>query len=755
LTPGGAGGRFAGVPLRMLWLPRAAARLFLAALLGAGAWLSVGGAWADPPPLLLPAAPAAPTPSAVVAAPVPVLSGGAGKSSGSLQFGKVSVAADQVDLNNGVGTGNVVVSSDTSNFQVRADEYKSLPGGGFEVSGQVELTMEALRVLTRKVTYDTQKPALVADAVRMGKSPAYVDAASLSLSNGQAELTNATVFFGEPDPFGLNIHAPGATYHTDTDEVVLHGATVRLGVVPIFYLPSYTQGRSDQPPVSIQAHFGSRNDLGPFFQTTTFVTKNPEFAPGLLLDYYGKRGLLAGPAAKYSFTDNLDWWQDGTLESGFIHDTGTRGADITGAPVPADRFFLDWEHRGTLAGVVDVTGTMSWWRDSNVLRDFRQGAWHDNQLPDNFVEASNRQENSLVSAFARFRPDNFEVVQERLPEVRFDYFPTPLGTTGIYQEGSAGYAQLIQSNFNGTPTLHSNRFDGYYGWRRPVNLGDWAAVTPVVGTRITQYQDTLNNQGPFTRMLGQFGADAEMHLTGRWDYSNETWGINGIQHVLRPVISYRYIPAAQQGRGLIPAIDHFVAPDYPPIFDLGDTRNVDQMHSQDVLRFGLENLFQTRAKDYGMRDLFTLNVYNDVHFQHAAGNREFSSVWTQVGVTPVSWLNVQAEDRVDPEAFANREVRTRTTVSDGDRWSLSFITDEVQHAQNQYWLEGQYSLSQRLSFFGRLTYDEHLGGLIEQSYGVRQRFGESWDVEYGVSYFRQAGTQSGFGINVRLYLLAK
>jgi LPS-assembly protein len=736
----------------MSWLPRSAARLLLAALLGAGAWLSVESARADPPPLLVPAPEATP---AVPSVPAPTVSVAPDKKSGAVQFGNISISADRMDINDGTGSGNVVISSDTVNFHIHSDELKRSPDGSFEVSGQVELTMEALRVLARKLANDASKGQLVASGVRLGKAPAYVDAANFTLSNGQAELTNATIFFGEPDPYGINIHAPGATYHADTNEVVLHGATVRLGVVPIFYLPSYTQGQTDEPPISLQAHFGSRNDLGLYLQSTTFITRNPEFSPGLLLDYYGKRGLLAGPAAKYSYTDNLDWWQDGTLESGFIHDTGNRGADITGAAVPANRFFLDWEHRGTLAGVLDVTGTMSWWRDSNVLRDFRQGAWHDNQLPDNFVEVSNRQENSLISAFARFRPDNFEVVQERLPEVRYDYFPTPLAKTGIYQEGSASYAQLTQSNFNGTPTLHSNRLDGYYGWRRPVNLGDWATVTPVVGARVTQYQDTLNDQGQFTRMLGQFGVDGEMHFTGRWDYTNETWGINGLQHVLRPVVSYRYIPAAQQGQGLIPVIDHFVAPDYPPILDLGDTRNVDQMHSEDVLRFGFENLFQTRAKDYGMRDLLTLNVYNDVHFQHAAGNREFSSVWTEVGVTPVSWLSLQAEDRVDPEAFANREVRTRTTISDGDRWSLSFITDELQHAQNQYWLESQYHLSQRLSFYGRWNYDEHLGGLIEQSYGVIQRFGEAWDVEYGISYFRQAGTQSGIGVNVRLYLLAK
>ena len=594
MTPGGAVGRFAGVPLRTPWLPRAAASLLTAALLGAGTLLSLEIARADPPPLLVPTVgPAAAATSMTPTAPANLAPpAGTGKTASAFQFGKISISSDQMDLNNGSGTGNVVISSDTTNFSIHSDEYTATPGGGFEVSGQVELTMDAMRVLTRKLNYDAQRAAMVAEVVRMGKAPANVDAANFTLSNGQADLTNPTLFFGEPDPFGINIHAPSATYHANTDEVVMHGATVRLGVVPIFYLPSYTQGRASQPPISLQAHFGSRNDLGLYAQSTTFFTQNPEFAPGMLLDYYGKRGLLAGPAAKYDFTDNLDWWQDGTLESGFIHDTGNRGTDITGSPVPTNRFFLDWEHRGTLADLVDVTGTMSWWSDSNVLRDFRQGAWHDDQLPDNFVEASNRQENSLVSAFARFRPDDFEVVQERLPEVQYDYFPTPLGSTGIYQEGDADYVQLTQDNFNGTPTLHSNRLDGYYGWRRPINLGDAATITPVAGS--AHHAVSGHTQRP-----GAVHADAGPGRLRQRDAPDGPLGLHerDLGHQRTAACPPAHPPISLHSRGAAGAGPHpgtltsYVAPDYPPILDLGDTRNVDQMHSENVLRFWLGKPF--------------------------------------------------------------------------------------------------------------------------------------------------------------------
>jgi len=747
--------------------PRLAVWPFLAALVSAGVspWANI--ARADPPPLIVPGpepapvAPVAPLPANPIPA-APAASAVAAPKETSLtpktfQFGNLTVSYDagaaSQATNSGTVTGNVEISSDSMDLKIHSDKLTSTTNGGFEVTGQVQLTMEGLRVLTRKADFDKQQQVLTLDSVRFGKAPAYVDGSNFTVSSGKAEMSNATLYFGEPDPFGINVRAQSATYDPATQAVTLHGATLRLGSVPFFYVPSYTQGQADNPPISLQAHFGYRNDVGPYIRTTSFFTKNPNWSPGVLLDYYGKRGLLAGPALKYDTMDNPDWWQDGTLESGFIHDNGNRGLDIGGNLVPENRFFFDWQHQGSLGGFAQVTGTLSWWRDSNVLRDFRQDIWNNNQLPDNFVEITHPEENAVFSAFARYRPDNFELVQERLPEARLDYFPTPLGLTGIYQEGSAAYAQLIQNNFNGTPTLHSNRLDAYYGWRRPINLGTWATLTPVAGFRVTQYEDTLNDQGQFTRMLGQFGLDGEMRATGRWDFDRPIWGINGLQHVFRPVVMYRYIPAAQQGQGRIPVIDQDPFSNYPPIFDLGDTRNIDQMHSANVLRVGVENLFQTRAPDYGSRDLLTLNVYNDFHFQGATGQNDFSDVWTELGVNPASWLKFEVFDRMDPAAVANREVRTRTTITDGDRWNLAFITDELQHTLNQYWLETRYRVSERMSLFGRWDYDEHLGGLIQQVYGVRERLGESWDVEFGVAYYRGAVTQNGFGFNFRIYLL--
>jgi LPS-assembly protein len=626
--------------------------------------------------------------------------------------------------------------------------------GHGEASGNVQLSQKALRVLARKASYDMKNDEISVDMLRMGKPPLYIEGRYLASINGQASVADATLYFNEPDPYGLNIHASHVYYNATSQYITLKDATFRIGPVPFFYLPTYTQKRTDKPPISLQTKFGYRSDLGGYAQTTTFWTANPIFQPGLLLDYYSKRGVLAGPALKYDYTADPNWFQSGTLESGFISDAGNRGLDLNNQPVPSQRYFVDWEHKGTINGLFDLTNSMYWWSDSNVLRDFRQNQWQDNQLPDNFVEADRRDENFITSAFVRYNPNNFELIQQRMPETRFDLLPTPIAQTGIYQEGQASYVQLIQQSLTAGPTLHSNRFDAYYGWRRPLNPNSWITVTPVIGGRVTSYQDTLNDQGQFTRLLGQVGFDADMRAYGVWNYSNPTWEIAGLRHVLRPVLMYRYIPNAEQGTGKIPVIDQDVFSPYPPIIDLNDTRSVDQLYETNLIRYGVENILQTRSATYGSRDLANFNIYNDVLIQRSPGQTAISNIWTSLGLTPEDWLHLDVFNRFDPVALTLRETRTRVRVIDGERWAVAFYTVNLQHQIDQYWLEAMYRLTERMQFTAQWRFDQRLGYLTQQTYGIKDRLGNSWDITYEVAYYRGTTNQNGIGFNVKFDLLA-
>ena len=719
--------------------PSVPSSFFVALLLFLGFSLGSTAAKADPPPLVLP-----PVAANTTAQPPPM------RLSGDQQ----EIDPDSKSL---IAKQNALL--ETSTFRIEADTISlNQQTGHAEASGNVKLSQKALRVLARKASYDMQKGQVSIDLLRMGKPPLYLEGHDLASTAGNASINDATLYFNEPDPYGLNIHASHVYYNATSQDITLKDATFRIGPVPFFYLPTYTQQRTDRPPLSVQTKFGYRSDLGGYAQSTTFWTKNPIFQPGLLLDFYSKRGLLAGPALKYDYLTNPDWFQSGTFESGFISDGGNRGLDLNNQPVPSRRYFMDWQSKDTINGLFDITNSMYWWSDSNVLRDFRQNQWQNNQLPDNFVELDRRDENFIASAFVRYRPNDFELIQQRLPETRFDYMPTPLAQTGIFQEGQASYVQLIQQSLTGGPTLHSNRFDAYYGWRRPINPDSWITLTPVLGGRVTNYQDTLNDQGQFTRLLGQIGFDADMRAYGLWNYSNPTWEIQGLRHVLRPVLMYRYIPNAQQGTGKIPVIDQDVFSPYPPVVDLNSTRSVDQLYNTNLIRYGVENILQTRASgtsgNYGSRDLASLNLYNDILLQRAPGQTAVSNIWATLGLTPADWVHLDVFTRFDPVALTLREIRTRLRFIDGERWAVAIYTDNLQHQIDQYWLEAMYRISERYQLTGRWRYDQNLGYITEQTYGIKQRLGNSWDITYEIAYYRGTTNQNGIGFNVKFELLA-
>ncbi|MFR6034203.1 MAG: LPS assembly protein LptD [Bacilli bacterium] len=111
--------------------------------------------------------------------------------------------------------------------------------------------------------------------------------------------------------------------------------------------------------------------------------------------------------------------------------------------------------------------------------------------------------------------------------------------------------------------INSNRIDAYYGISRPIQLNSWSKFTPVIGGRLTYYANPTDNRGSYTRMLGQIGFDAQMDIWGHFDYKSKTMGIDGIRHHITPVVSYRYIPNAEQGEGAIPVIDSNYLTTYP------------------------------------------------------------------------------------------------------------------------------------------------------------------------------------------------
>jgi LPS-assembly protein len=612
--------------------------------------------------------------------------------------------------------------------------------------GHVSLTRGAERILSDKASYDRQNQSFTLEDMRVGRFPYYISGQSAQGDLSNIIVSQAELSYREPGPYQPTLHAGTLTY-TEGRVINAEAAHVGIGSVQPISLPHFTH-HLNLPLVSyLSFNGGYRSSLGVIAQAGLHLPVGPNTKLGGTLGLYSARGVMFGPTGTYDIVrDNLE--MTGDIQSGFINDYGDRLTDSLGRPVPANRGYIQWWHAQDLTSSLRVTAQLNYWADSEVLRDFRPRDFFRIQEPDNYIQAVQSGANYFVSAFSRPAPNDFQRVQQRLPEVTFDLMPLALGG-GIYERFHAGFAALREeSPGNAGPTLNSNRFDAYYAITRPVTHEDWFSFTPILGARVTHYQRATGTKDNYTRTLGEIGFDAALRFSAVKDYRNDIWQINGIRHLLTPRLGYRFVPDAQIGRAYIPSIDDRTFTTYLPPLGLGDTRNIDDLGPTNVLRIGLDNTWQTRDAEYGSRDLLVFNLANDFRFEREAAQSKASDLHSFLAFMPASWLQFDYYQRLTTQDFTLQEFNTSVSIHDGDAWSLRFSSHLLRNEIEEYVLRYDHRLNEAYEILTKFHYDNRRHRFNEQAFGLRQNLGNTWSVEYLVTIYDGPRRESNFGFNI-------
>lgn len=638
-----------------------------------------------------------------------------------------------------------------------------------DADGNVALTSNDIRVIGERLSFDANNNIFAIDLFRSGQWPYYLSGVSAGGSTENATIEGATLYYGNPSPFGLSVSADSVKQvrTADAQYIEMGASTFRIGGVPILWLPAYTY-QIDGAPYYLDVTGGHDSTLGTYLQTTALFPVSSWLRAGLNLDYYTDRGPLVGPAAQYVYSSEQQRMV-GALSTGFIDDAGDTGLDVLGNPIDSARAFADWRHKHQIGERFSMTARATYWSDSEVVRDFRDDIYTNNQRPDTFAEGVYAGDNYFVSAFGRFRPNDFQLVQERLPELRYDLLPTPILETGAYHNISASYARLRENYDLNEPLIseetESDRFDLTYRIQRPIALSSWLTLTPLAGARITQYEnqaiDPVSLGGTlrgnqFTRNIYELGFDLEARAYASYPTINNTWGINGLRHLLRPVLRYRYF-SAPDSLNEIAAIDRRPFNLERPVLDLSDLRNVDTIAETHLARVGVENLYQTRGKGYGSHTLAALNFYQDILFEKGVdyeGNREktLNATWVEFALNPAPWLKFDLASRFKTESMTLEELRTRTALRSGEKWELGLSTDLLNQQIDQWRLDFIYRLNERYAFLTDLRLDADRGELTESRFGLRTQLGSTWELLYALTFREDARRESDveFSVQVRL-----
>jgi LPS-assembly protein len=645
--------------------------------------------------------------------------------------------------------------------------------------GNVAISRDGYRLIADRLSYDTQDSVFAVDVLRTGQWPIYISGVT---AGGTAEKTTcqgATVYYGNPGPFTPNAISDQIDFSGEDGSIAMSSPTFRIGSVPIAKLPSYTY-YVDQMPYLLEARVGSDSELGTYLQATTLFPVNDWLRAGANLDLYTKRGALVGPTAQYAYNTDTQTIT-GALSTGYISDQGDPDPGLYNQATDSSRGFVEWRHQHHIGERISVTASASYWSDSEVTRDFREDYFSDNQQPDTFAEAVYAGDNYFLSAFGRFRPNDFQLVQERLPEVRFDLLPVPVFNTGAYQRFSASYAHLKEDFGDVIPDIdqasESDRFDFTYRIERPILLTDWLTLTPLAGARITHYENQEIDsiaQGryndPFsdnpttvelkddqyTREIYEVGFDLEARAYASYATQNKTWGINGLRHLVRPIMRYRYY-SDPDSDDEIAAIDRNAFDLNRPLLDLSDLRNVDSIGETHLTRLGVENLFQTRAEGYGSHTLAALNFYQDILFekqQRYDGDEQdtLNATWVELILSPAPWLKFEIASRFKTDDMTLEELRSRTSIRSGEIWEIGLSTDFLTDNIDQYRIDFIYRVNERHSLLLDTRYDSETGKFTKTEIGINTRLNNAWEIIYALTFRQDASRESDVEFTVRLQL---
>lgn len=619
---------------------------------------------------------------------------------------------------------------------------------------EVILNHSETRVLADSIDYNFNEKSFCASDFRLGSIPLYLEGEHAEGDMSYVWVEKPTLFFGEPDCFGLNAIAAHAEICSDPEgceatRINARHILFRIGKFPFFYFPYYSHS-SREIPISISSEFGVTNQYGTFTRNNVVFDANPNFKWGVLLDYYTKRGVLYGPTYTLRYPHTYSH-----IDVGYIHDNGNLGKDKRGKPIQMDRYFIEFQHNQKFREEIRVISQVRAWKDSEVLRDFRPSLFCNDQDPESFVEAIYSKDNINMSVFTRFSPNNFQKVQERLPEINFDILPTSIYDLPVYQRFNLNYAHLEEKDsLVPKNDSRSDRIDMFYGLNAPLSPNSIFTFNPVVGGRVTHYISASMDTGAFTRLRGQLGFDFQANAYGLWDCQNKIWKIDGLRHIVRPLAQYRYVPETTFGSGNPPKIERYFSSTNCYVPDLGLNRNRDESFDVHLVRFGVENNLQTRdASGYGSRDLATINVYQEYRLNKTPIGPLWSNLYFCVDLKPAHWINFSLLSRSSPQTWTLHELRTALTLVDGRLWKMTFATDSLHKLTNQYYLYGEWNPTPRTGFLAHWRYDHKLREVTEQGYGFNTRLGNSWALSTEVVYRRGAVRESNWELNLVLRLV--
>ena len=576
------------------------------------------------------------------------------------------------------------------------------------------------------------------------------------------------------------------------DRIRFRNLKLYAGNIPVFWLPGLTQKFDGElnyrPTPGIRSNWGPyllnqyRSEWGGTKDPETGIRSNPTQELTWNADIYTRRGLGLGlEADAYADKKNPNL---GFVSGYFIYDfdpSERRSAEPRANFNRNERYRFQVRKRAEAnwlpgaKGHVDLNATLI--SDRFFLEDFIPRESTRDFQPDNTLSLSQSWNDShLLTAWTRFRLNDFYQSDQRFPEIAFDQIRRPLfgtpilhesqNSVGIYREKLADVFEDDIRDELRTPAISAARrdfleeqiadagyarFHTYHELSLPLKLDSGLHIIPRVGVGHSSYQGVQGPLDSFDRNFFAASVDASLKFSKRYpDWISEKWGLDSALHVFQPYATATILQTDDLDPLLRP-IERLTASTRPRALQPGRFAAIDDLTDWQILRVGMRNHVLTK-RNGSSHQWLSIDTYVDIFGQDPEFDRSISNLYTDVHWSPLPWLDLNIETQLpvfsssddsfteiaaglkfmpneDTELeISHRYLQDHPILNDSSRLQL-----EIYHRINEEW---GVSATQRWEFADNT--------LEFQQYSLHRNL-DAWAFNVGV-FSRDNSDENEFGI---------
>jgi len=492
-------------------------------------------------------------------------------------------------------------------------------------------------------------------------------------------------------------------------KVVAKNVVLKIGDIPIFYIPYYSQSLKDNSfPVELSP--GKDSDWGFYVLSRWRYYFNDNNKGKVNFDWYDKRGIGTGVSHEF----NAGKYGKGIAKIYYIND------DLYGnntSYIPDDRYKSEFSYHNTLGSSLTLNAEYHKFSDVDFMKDFFYREYEKDTHPLSYFLADYSLGNSAVSLLAQKRVNKFYEETEYLPKLEYNLYRHSINNSPFYFESTESIAGLTKKYADSGLDYDSTRFHTHnvLSYERKIA---WLHIVPYTGMYSTFYSRDIYGGRNVWRQAPEAGISFSTKLYRAIRHPFTLFGekIDAIRHIITPKLSYSYIHPPTTSRN-----------------ELAEFDDVDTLERTESIILEMKNKIQAKNGDK-VWDLFYFNPSLEYKLNQEGKGSFLDNLKTDLEFFPKKGISITSDSEYDfvDRAFKEVNIDFGIKAEDNKKYSVYIGERYAKDSDSQTTLSFMYQLNSKWQFRTYWRYGYEGGsGFQEQQYVVRRDL-HCWLMDLGL-----------------------